>query len=119
MEGGCILGLPFGCEWNRGMLRGAIDGRDVLEFVLERRPIDIPILASTLHGTIGPCDCGGWVGGPGGLFSGVVSSKYGCSTHCRLVSRLSGSYLSRSAMQSINFTGTLRSNIAQMFWGGI
>lgn len=118
MDGGCILGFPLGCECDGGIFRGAIEGSEVLEFVLEWCPIDIPMRASTLHGTIGPRNCGGCVGGPGGLFNGTVSARYGCSRHWRLVKRLLGSYFSRSAMHSTNLRGTLRSNIAYMFLGG-
>ena len=48
--------------------------------------------------------------GIGMLFRGIVSSRYGCSRHCLLVRRASGSYLSRSAMQSISLVGIDRSN---------
>lgn len=48
--------------------------------------------------------------GMGILFRGIVSRRYGCSRHCRLVSRDSGSYLRRSAMHSISLMGTERSN---------
>ncbi len=49
-------------------------------------------------------------GNPGGLFSGVVSSRYGCSRHSLLVRRASGSYFNRSAMHSTSLMGTERSN---------
>lgn len=48
--------------------------------------------------------------GIGMLFRGIVSSRYGCSRHCLLVRRASGSYLSRSAIQSISLVGIDRSN---------
>lgn len=37
--------------------------------------------------------------GTGMLFRGVVSRRYGCCKHWRLVKRASGSYLRRSRMQ--------------------
>lgn len=47
--------------------------------------------------------------GIGILLRGIVSKRYGCSRHCRLVSRASGSYLRRSLMQSMSLGGTVRS----------
>lgn len=35
MVGGCIFGLPFGCECEGGILRGAMDGSDVFDVVFE------------------------------------------------------------------------------------
>jgi hypothetical protein len=51
IAGGCILGLPLGCECEGGILRGAIEGSDVCEVVFECRPFVIPMRASTLQGT--------------------------------------------------------------------
>lgn len=56
-------------------------------------------------------------GGIGGVFWGNASMRYGCSRHCRLVSRASESYLRRSDMHSTSFRGMLRSKQAKMSFG--
>jgi hypothetical protein len=70
-------------------------------------------------------DLGGMTGGdpvriPGGkgmLFFGIVSRRYWCDRHCRLVNRKAGSYLKRSAMHSIRLLGTLGSKSEKMSFG--
>lgn len=84
-------------ECEGGILRGEAEG------VIKGAPF--------VYGFGGMADevCTYKAGGIGGTFCGNASMRYGCSKHCRLVRRRSGSYLRRSDMQSISLRGTVRS----------